>query len=87
MGPAVKGKLKTGTKMRLHFFEPMTLAILPIDLEVVREETIEINGKKVGATVVKTDAVTAATVNFDAIRASATLPLEQYPADEQAANP
>ena len=26
--------------------EPMTLAILPLDLEVLREEQIEINGKK-----------------------------------------
>jgi transglutaminase-like putative cysteine protease len=52
---AGKGKkLKPGTKLRVHFFEPMTLQILPLDLEVLREEPIEIDGKKVGATVVKT---------------------------------
>jgi Transglutaminase-like superfamily len=48
-----KTKLKPGAKIRVHFFEPMTLQILPLDLEVLREEVLELNGKKVGATVVK----------------------------------
>jgi transglutaminase superfamily protein len=47
-------KLKPGDKKRLYFFEPITLQVLPLDLEVLRTEPLEVNGKKIGATVVKT---------------------------------
>ncbi len=54
IGPKGAGKaLKPGAKLRLHMFEPMTLQILPIDLEVLPAETITIGGKSYHATVVK----------------------------------
>jgi hypothetical protein len=47
-------KLKVGDKQKLHLFEPMTLQILPLDLEVLREEKLTLGGKNYAALVVKT---------------------------------
>jgi hypothetical protein len=55
VGPkGVSTKLKPGLKMQLHMFEPMTLQILPVDLEVLPSETVTVGGKSYKATVVKT---------------------------------
>jgi hypothetical protein len=60
IGPKGKAaKLKPGTKMQLHMFEPATLQILPVELEVLPAETITIAGKSYRATVIKaTDPLT-----------------------------
>lgn len=47
-------KLKVGDKQKLYLFEPMTLQVLPLDLEVLREEKLSLGGKTYTALVVKT---------------------------------
>jgi Transglutaminase-like superfamily len=47
-------KLKVGDKQKLYLFEPMTLQVLPLDLEVLREEKLTLGGKTYTALVVKT---------------------------------
>jgi Transglutaminase-like superfamily len=47
-------KLKVGDKQKLYLFEPMTLQVLPMDLEVLREEKLTLGGKTYTALVVKT---------------------------------
>jgi transglutaminase-like putative cysteine protease len=55
IGPKGTGtKLKPGVKLRLYTFEPMTLQIMPIDMEVLPPETLALGGKSYHATVIKT---------------------------------
>jgi hypothetical protein len=46
--------LKVGQKQKFHLFEPLTLQVLPLDLEVLREEKLTLDGKSHAALVVKT---------------------------------
>ncbi len=55
IGPKGTGtKLKPGVKLRLYTFEPMTLQIMPIDMEVLPPESLTLGGKSYHATVIKT---------------------------------
>lgn len=54
IGPKASGKkLKPGVKLTLHMFEPMTLQIMPIEMEVLPSEPLTLGGKTYNATVVK----------------------------------
>jgi transglutaminase-like putative cysteine protease len=54
IGPKGKGiKLEPGVKLQLHMFEPMTLQIMPIDMEVLPPETLTLGGKSYHATVIR----------------------------------
>src|SRR5262249_29381754 len=54
IGPKASGKkLKPGVKLTLHMFEPMTLQIMPIEMEVLPSEPLTLGGKTYSATVVK----------------------------------
>lgn len=46
--------LKVGQKQKFYLFEPLTLQVLPMDLEVLREEKLTLEGKTHAALVVKT---------------------------------
>jgi hypothetical protein len=46
--------LKVGEKQKLYLFEPLTLQVLPLDVEVLREEKFPLGGKTYPATVLKT---------------------------------
>jgi transglutaminase-like putative cysteine protease len=47
-------KLKVGEKRQFHLFEPLTLQILPLDVQVLREEKLTLGGKTYQASVLKT---------------------------------
>jgi transglutaminase-like putative cysteine protease len=51
---SLKSNLKPGTKLRLHMFEPMTLQIMPLDIEVVGAEKLTLGGKSYETTVINT---------------------------------
>jgi hypothetical protein len=54
IGPkGTETKLKPGAKLQLHMFEPMTLQIMPIDIEVLAPETLTLGGKSYHATVIR----------------------------------
>lgn len=46
-------KIEIGQKASMHFFNPMTLKVEPIMVEVLRREEIDVKGSKVNAFVVK----------------------------------
>ncbi|MBI2842640.1 MAG: trypsin-like peptidase domain-containing protein [Armatimonadetes bacterium] len=46
-------KLKVGLKAKMHYFNPLTLSVDPIDVEVLRTEQVEIKGAKYDTFVVK----------------------------------
>ena len=46
-------KIEVGQKASMHFFNPMTLKVEPIKVEVLRREEIEVKGDKVNTFVVK----------------------------------
>jgi hypothetical protein len=51
---SLKTKLKPGTKLRLHMFEPLTLQIMPLDVEVVGAAPLTLGGKTYQTTVITT---------------------------------
>lgn len=58
-------KLKVGEKKRLYMFEPLTLQVLPLDLEVLREEKLTLDDKTYAALVVRTvNSVTGETTSW-----------------------
>ncbi|HOM70663.1 MAG TPA: transglutaminase domain-containing protein [Armatimonadota bacterium] len=46
-------KIEVGQKAKLHYFNPMTISIDPMDLEVLRQEQLEVNGKTYDTFVIK----------------------------------
>ncbi len=46
-------RLKVGQKARMAYFNPLALSVDPVDVEVMREEQIEINGRKYDTFVVR----------------------------------
>jgi len=57
--------LKVGQKQKLYLFEPLTLQVLPMDVEVLRKEKLTLEGKSYAALVVRTvNGVTGATTNW-----------------------
>jgi hypothetical protein len=57
--------LQVGQKQQLHLFEPLTLQVLPMDVEVLRKEKLTLEGKTYAALVVRTvNGVTGASTNW-----------------------
>lgn len=57
--------LKVGQKQVFHVFEPMTLQVMPMDMEVLRREKLTLEGKSYEALVVKTvNSITGTATNW-----------------------